>query len=79
MAENGIEKELLEEIAKRLVVKREELVKFLEGKVENPFSEVDNLTKTLNDKGFIIYVSLIGKGCMAITQKGLRECGFLKD
>lgn len=76
MMENGIERELLEEIAKRLVVQREELARFLEGKVENPFSEVENLTKALNDKGLITYVSLIGKTCMAITQKGLRECGF---
>jgi RNA-binding protein YhbY len=79
MMPNGIERELLEEIAKHLVVKREELVRFLERKVENPFSEIENLTKALNDKGLITYVSFIGKTCIAITQKGLRECGAQKD
>lgn len=75
MTENCIEKELLEEISKHLVVQKEELIKFLEGKVENPFSEAESLIKVLNDKGLITYISLIGKTCMAITQKGLRECG----
>jgi len=34
--DNGIEREVLLEIAKRMLVKHEELVHFLEGKVGNP-------------------------------------------
>jgi hypothetical protein len=79
VASNDLEKQLLEEISKRLVVNKEELARFLEGKVENPFSEVENLTKVLNDKGLITYIHPIGKTCIAITKKGLRECGVQKD
>lgn len=73
MLTNGIEKEVLEKIAKCLVVKKEELVKFLENKAENPVSVVEAVTKSLNDKGLITYV--IGQNCYAITQRGMREIG----
>ncbi len=72
MEPNGIEREILEEIARRLVVKKEELVEFLGKKVKNPLSVVERITKNLNDKGLITYVSPIGQSCYAITQKGMR-------
>jgi len=74
MFADGIEKEVLEEVAKCLVVKKEELVKFLKDKVENPVSVVETVTKSLNDKGLITYVSPVGQ-CYAVTQKGMREIG----
>ena len=72
MEPNGIEREILEEIARRLVVEKEELVEFLGKKVKNPLSVVERITKNLNDKGLITYVSPIGQSCYAITQKGMR-------
>jgi len=72
MEPNGIERKILEEIARRLVVKKEELVEFLGKKVKNPLSAVERITKNLNDKGLITYVSPIGQSCYAITQKGMR-------
>jgi DNA-binding PadR family transcriptional regulator len=73
MQANGIEREVLLEISKKLVVSKAELVAFLENKVENPASELEKIVRSLNDKGLIVYVSLIGKSCYAITQKGMRE------
>jgi DNA-binding PadR family transcriptional regulator len=73
MVLNGLEKEVLEEIARRMLVKKEELVLFLENKVENPISTVESIIKLLKDKGLITYVEVIGKSCYAITQKGMRE------
>ena len=50
--QNGIEKELLKEISERLVVKREELVRFLEKKGEN----MQILDKTTKDLYRSIYI-----------------------
>jgi predicted transcriptional regulator len=73
METNGIEREVLEEINKRMVVNKEELIRFLENKVENPPAVVNSVTKALFDKGLITYVNPIGQSCYAITQKGMRE------
>jgi RNA-binding protein YhbY len=75
MIQDGLEKEVLEEIAKKMLVKKEELVLFLENKVENPVSTAESIVKLLIDKGLITYVEVIGKTCYAITQKGMREVG----
>ena len=73
MTSDGIEREVLEEIGKHLLLKKEELVRFLENKVENPVSIAEAVTKTLNGQGLITYVSPFGHSCFAITQKGMRE------
>ncbi|MGC8812205.1 MAG: hypothetical protein ACP5O8_01295 [Candidatus Aenigmatarchaeota archaeon] len=73
MIQDGLEKEVLEEIARKMLVKKEELVLFLENKVENPVSAVESTVKLLIDKGLVTYVEVIGKTCYAITQKGMRE------
>jgi ribosomal protein S25 len=73
MQADGIEKEVLLEISKKLVVSKVELVSFLESKIENPVSVVENIVRDLNNKGLITYVSPIGQSCYAITQKGMRE------
>jgi rRNA maturation endonuclease Nob1 len=72
---NGFQREVLEEMAKRMVMKKEELVSFLENKVENPSSYIQAVTKALNDQGLITYVTPLGQSCYAITQKGMREVG----
>ena len=72
MTNKGIEREVLKELKKRLVMKREEISKFLEK--SDPFykSSTDNIISELNGKGLITYVMMIGKNCLAITQKGMR-------
>ena len=72
---NGFQKQILEQIAIRQVVKKEELVSFLENKVENPSSYVQAVTKALIELGLITNVSPLGQSCYAITQKGMREVG----
>lgn len=72
---NGFQRQILEEIAKRMVMKKEELVSFLGDKVENPSSYVQAVTKALSEQGLITYVSPLGQSCYAITQKGMREVG----
>jgi len=71
MLTDGIERELLVEICNRFVVNKQELIGFLDGKVEKPAKVADTLTKSLMDKELIRYVE--GQGCYAITQKGMRE------
>ncbi len=73
MQADGIEKEVLIEISKKMVVSKAELIAFLEGKIENPISMIENVVRNLSNKGLIIYVSPIGQSCYAITQKGMRE------
>jgi hypothetical protein len=72
---NGFQRQILEEIAKKMVVKKEELVSFLENKVENPSSYVQTVVKALSGQGLIVYVTPLGQSCYAITQKGMREVG----
>ncbi len=63
------------EISRRLVVKKDELMVFLENKGENP-KIVDKVVKDLYRRGLIIYVTPIGQTCYAITQRGMREAGL---
>jgi len=72
MANNGIETEVLKELKKRLVMKREEISDFLEKSDPSQKSSTDNIISELNGKGLITYVMMIGKNCLAITQKGMR-------
>ena len=72
MANNGIEREVLKELKKRLVMKREEISDFLEKSDPSYRSSADNIISELNGKGLITYVMMIGKNCLAITQKGMR-------
>ena len=72
--QNGIEKELLKEISGRLVVKKEELIRFLENKGENT-QILDRVMKDLYSRGLITYVTPIGQTCYAITQRGMKKVG----
>jgi|GEM_PF-6391136 hypothetical protein len=71
MDKNSVEKKVLEEISKRLVMKKEEIVSFLENEIENPFSAFKEATQNLSIHGFIRYVNEIG--AFTITQKGIKE------
>ena len=73
MQNDGIEKQVLEEMNKRLVVKKEELMEFLNGKVDNPGAVLAAVVRSLSEKGFITSVSPVGESCYAVTQKGMRE------
>lgn len=73
MQTDGIEKEVLLEISKKLVISKAELVAFLESKTDNTVPTLEKIIRSLSDKGLIIYVSPIGQSCYAITQKGMRE------
>lgn len=70
---NGFKEEILEEIFRRKVVTRGELTSFLENKVDNPHSVVNDITKALISDGLITIVSPLGESCYAITQRGIRE------
>jgi len=67
-----MEKIILEEIARRLVVKKEELVQFLEGKTANPVSVVKDVTKKLISEQLVTNVDPVSMSSYAITQKGMR-------
>jgi len=77
--DNGIEREVLLEIARRMLVKHEELVQFLKGKVNNPQQMATQVAKSLSNRDLIIYVSPIGQSCLAITQKGMREASAMEQ
>ena len=73
MQTDGIEKEVLLEISKKMVISKAELLSFLESKTDKPASALENVVRSLNSRGLITYVSPIGQSCYAITQKGMRE------
>jgi hypothetical protein len=77
--DDGIEQEVLEEIAKRGVANYQELAQFLEGKVDNPLEAITKVAKSLSERSLIIYVSPIGQTCLAITQKGMREARVMEQ
>lgn len=73
MQNDGIEKQILEEITKKMVVKKEELVDFLDGKVEDSRAALTAVIRGLTEKGLITSVSPVGESCYAVTKKGMRE------
>jgi len=77
--DDGIEREVLEEIARRGVANYQELAHFLDGKVINPLEVITKVAKSLSGRNLIIYVSPIGQTCLAITQKGMREAKVMEQ
>lgn len=73
MYSNGIEREVLLEISKRLFVSKAEIIDFLKDKIDSPELAAEAITKSLNTRGLITYVMPVGG--YAITQKGIREIG----
>lgn len=72
--EDGIEMKLLEELGKRLLMQRWEIVEFLKDKVDKPMLVLDALTKDLNSKGLITFIPTVGS--IAITKKGIRKIEY---
>jgi RNA-binding protein YhbY len=73
MEPNGIAKQVLAEIARKELIKKEEVVEFLKDKVSNPHDVAATIAKDLYSRGLITYVTPIGESCIAITQKGMRQ------
>jgi hypothetical protein len=73
MQNDGIERQVLEEMVKRLVMKKEELIGFLDGKVDDLGAVSVAVIRSLSEKGLITSVSPVGESCYAVTQKGMRE------
>jgi predicted transcriptional regulator len=68
--EDGIEKEILEEIAKRLVMSKEELFRMVEGKAD--LATLENVLKSLEEKGYLAKVSPLGSSSFVVTTKGIK-------
>lgn len=69
---DGIEKKVLQELASRELMKRDELVQFLQDKVENANSVANDVMRQLVFKGFATNLTPVGESCIIITQKGMR-------
>lgn len=74
--EDGIEKEILRELSNRQVMNKEELIKIVEGKAENPALALDAVLKSLLEKGYVTNVSPLGSACYVVTTKGIREANL---
>jgi hypothetical protein len=72
MEVDGIEKELLNELTNRLVMNKEEVLKFFEGKVENSDAVAESVLKSLLEKGYATNVTLVSSSCYAVTTKGIK-------
>jgi len=72
MEVDGIEKELLNELTSRLVMNKEEVLKFFEGKVENSDAVAESVLKSLLGKGYATNVTPVGSSCYAVTTKGIK-------
>ena len=70
MEVDGMEKEILEEIAKKLVMSKEELFKLVEGKAD--LAALENVLKSLEEKGYLAKVSPLGSSSFVITTKGIK-------
>lgn len=75
MEPDGTTQKVLEEIARRQIVNKEELVSFLQKEIDNPSEVVAAITKDLSSQGLITNLSPIGESYFAITQKGMRKVG----
>jgi len=74
MMDDGVEKKVLEEIAHRELMKKDEVIQFLEDKVDNPKNIVNSIINSLVKKELVTFVTPIGESCLVITQKGMRCC-----
>ncbi|MEM5853605.1 MAG: hypothetical protein QXG39_09045 [Candidatus Aenigmatarchaeota archaeon] len=70
MEVNGIEKEVLIEITKRLVMSKEEIFNFFGDRVDS--NTLENLLKNLVEKGYIASISPLGSSYV-VTVKGMKE------
>lgn len=71
MEADGIEREILQEIAKKLVMSKEELLRFVEGRAD--LSQLENVLKSMEEKGYLARISPLGSISYVITKKGIKE------
>ena len=76
MEVDGIERELLKELSEKLVMNKEELLRFFEGKVENSDSVAEDVLKSILAKGYATNATPMGSGCYAVTTKGIKAAGI---
>jgi len=69
--ENGFELEVLKEISEKLLMKKNEIIFLLEGKVDDPRKAANEIAKSLLNQGMIA-IAPVGDGTFAVTQKGMR-------
>jgi predicted transcriptional regulator len=69
---DGIEREILEEIAEKLLMKKEEIIFLLENKVDDPLKSANEILNSLIKQG-LITPAPVGTSAYAVTQKGMRE------
>lgn len=69
---DGIEREILEEIAEKLLMKKEEIIFLLENKVDDPLKSANEIMNSLIKQG-LITPAPVGTSAYAVTQKGMRE------
>lgn len=68
--EDGMEREILEELAKRLVMSKEELFKMIEGRAD--LAALEDVLKSLEEKGYLAKVSPLGSSSFVVTTKGIK-------
>jgi len=68
---NGFEAEVLKQVAEKLLMRKEEIILLLQGKVDNPLKTANETVSSLVKQGFIT-VAPVGNSTYAVTQKGMR-------
>jgi hypothetical protein len=68
---DGMEKEILQEITKKLLMSKEEIMFFLEDRVEDPLKAANEILNSLI-KQELVAVAPVGTNAYAVTQKGMR-------
>lgn len=68
---NGFESEILQIFCEKLLMKKEEIVLFLQGKVDDPLKISNEVIKNLLSQN-LIAIAPVGGSTYAVTQKGMR-------
>jgi len=76
METDGIEKEILEELTKRLVMNKQEIMKFIDEKMGSSDLVLDGLLRSLLEKGYVTNIAPMGTSCYAVTTKGIKVVGI---
>jgi hypothetical protein len=68
---DGFESEILQIFCEKLLMKKEEIVLFLQGKVDDPMKISNEIIKSLLAQN-LIAIAPVGGSTYAVTQKGIR-------
>jgi len=71
---DGFVREILQEIAKNLLMKKEDILFLLKDRTEDPLKTANEVLNSLIKKD-LIAVAPVGTSAYAVTQKGMREAG----